>query len=552
MKNNKALILLGALLGTLLYSLDQLIVATAMPHIVRQLNGLSLYSWVFTAYMLASTVTIPIYGKLSDTFGRRGLYILGIVIFLLGSLLSGFSQNMTQLILFRALQGIGGGAMMVNTVAIIGDIFPPAERGRWQGLNISMSALATVLGPILGGWITDNFSWRWVFFVNIPVAILAIGVVAVSMPRIARKVKESSIDFRGALLIAIGLVPLLLALVWGGDRYPWASWQIVVLLCTAGCALFAFVLVERKAREPILSLSLFKNKAFTISVLAIFLTMIGLYGSLIYVPLFAQGVVGVSATNSGLILMPMMIGLMLASILCGQIVSVTGKYKVLTIIGMIITVIGMALFIQIGVNTTNAGLSWRMVLLGIGLGSGMPIFTTVAQSAFGQERLGEVTAGTQLFKNIGGTVSTAILGGVMNSQLSSQLTNIQNDPFVATLKQLDPAALTKIDVNTIQGFLSVDGQAQIRGMIAEAPQAMQSQLSASFDHFLDTIKIAFSHSIDHVYIISAILMFVALVLVFFLPQIPLRKGRRSASEQTELEMGVEMGTTTEPKDKSEL
>lgn len=550
-KNSRALILLGAMLGTLLFSLDQLIVATAMPHIVRQLNGLSLYSWVFTAYMLASTVTIPIYGKLSDTFGRRGLYILGIVIFLLGSLLSGFSQNMTQLILFRALQGIGGGAMMVNTVAIIGDIFPPAERGRWQGLNISMSALATVLGPILGGWITDNFSWRWVFFVNIPVAILAIGVVAVSMPRIARKVKESSIDFRGALLIAIGLVPLLLALVWGGDRYPWASWQIVVLLCTAGCALFAFVLVERKAREPILSLSLFENKAFTISVLAIFLTMIGLYGSLIYVPLFAQGVVGVSATNSGLILMPMMIGLMLASILCGQIVSVTGKYKVLTIIGMIITVIGMALFIQIGVNTTNAGLSWRMVLLGIGLGSGMPIFTTVAQSAFGQERLGEVTAGTQLFKNIGGTVSTAILGGVMNSQLSSQLTNIQNDPFVATLKQLDPAALTKIDVNTIQGFLSVDGQAQIRGMIAEAPQAMQSQLSASFAHFLDTIKTAFSHSIDHVYIISAILMFVALVLVFFLPQIPLRKGRHSASEEAELEMGVGMGAKTDPKDKSE-
>lgn len=551
-KNSRALILLGAMLGTLLFSLDQLIVATAMPQIVRQLNGLSQYSWVFTAYMLASTVTIPIYGKLSDTFGRRGLYILGIVIFLLGSVLSGFSQNMTQLILFRALQGIGGGAMMVNTVAIIGDIFPPAERGRWQGLNISMSALATVLGPILGGWITDNFSWRWVFFVNIPVAILAIGVVVISMPRIARKVKESSIDFRGALLIAIGLVPLLLALVWGGDRYPWASWQIVVLLCTAGCALFAFVLVERKAREPILSLSLFENKAFTISVLAIFLTMIGLYGSLIYVPLFAQGVVGVSATNSGLILMPMMIGLMLASILCGQIVSATGKYKVLTIIGMIITVIGMALFIQIGVNTSNVGLSWRMVLLGIGLGSGMPIFTTVAQSAFGQDRLGEVTAGTQLFKNVGGTVSTAILGGVMNSQLSSQLPNIQNEPFVATLKQLDPAALTKIDVNAIQGFLSIDGQAQMRGMIAEAPQAMQSQLIASYDHFLNAIKTAFSHSIDHVYIISAILMFVALVLVFFLPQIPLRKGTRSPSEEGELEMGVETGTKTDPKDKSEL
>jgi len=544
-KNSKALILLGAMLGTLLFSLDQLIVATAMPQIVRQLNGLSQYSWVFSAYMLTSTVTIPIYGKLSDIFGRRGLYILGIVIFLLGSILSGFSQNMTQLILFRALQGIGGGAMMVNTVAIIGEIFPPAERGRWQGLNMSVYGLATVLGPILGGWITDNLSWRWVFFVNIPVALLAIGVVVISMPRIARKVKESSIDFLGALLIAIGLVPFLLALLWGGDQYPWASWQIVILLCIAACALFAFVLVERKAREPILSLSLFKNKAFTISVLAIFVTIMGLYGSLLYVPLFAQGVVGVSATNSGLILMPMMIGLILASILCGQIVSITGKYKVLTIIGMIITVIGMALFIQIGVNTTNTGLSWRMVLLGIGLGSGMPIFTTVVQSAFGQERLGEVTAGAQLFRNIGATVGTAILGGIMNSQLSSQLTNIRNDPFVATLRQLDPAALTKIDVNTIQGFLSVDGQAQIKGMIAEAPQAMQGQLSASFAHFLDTIKTAFSHSVDHVYFISAILMFVALVLVFFLPQIPLRKGKRSPVEEAEPE--GQAGSNNEPK-----
>jgi len=552
MKDNKALILLGALLGTLLYSLDQLIVATAMPHIVRQLNGLSLYSWVFTAYMLTSTVTIPIYGKLSDVFGRRGLYILGIVLFLVGSLMSGLSQNMTQLVLFRALQGIGGGAMMVNTVAIIGDIFSPAERGRWQGLNMGMYGVATVLGPILGGWITDSLSWRWVFFVNIPVGILALGIVAVSMPRVARLVKEYSIDYLGALLIGAGLVPLLLALVWGGDQYPWASWQIILLLCTAICFLVAFVLAERRAREPILSLSLFRNKAFTISVAVFFVTVMGMYGCLMYIPLFAQGVVGVSATNSGLILMPMMIGLILASVICGQIVSMTGKYKVLTIIGMIVTVLGMALFIQIGVNTTNLGLSWRMVVLGIGIGSGMPIFTTVVQSAFGQERLGEVTAGAQLFKNLGGTVGTAVLGGIMNSQLSGQLPNIQGDPFVATLRQLDPTTLTKIDANSIQGFLSVDGQAQMRARLAEAPQAMQSQLLDGYDHFLNTIKIAFSYSIDHVYVVATVLMFAALLLVFFLPEIPLRKGRHLASEETALGRGNEMAAQTDPNDRSKL
>ena len=524
-KNSQVFIILGVMLGTLLYSLDQLIVATAMPQIVRELNGLSQLSWVFTAYMLTSTITIPIYGKLSDIFGRRGLYIIGIVIFLLGSILSGISQNMTELIFFRGLQGIGGGAMMVNTIAIIGDIFVPAERGKWQGLNMGVYGLATIAGPLLGGWITDNFSWRWVFFINIPIGIIAIGIVAACMPRIVHKVKDRAIDFLGALLITVGLVPLLLALVWGGSQYPWISWQIVLLFVVAVCGLFAFILSERKAREPIISLSLFKKKVFTISIVVTFLTMIGLYGSLLYIPLFAQDVIAVSATNSGLILVPMMIGMIIASITGGQIVSRTGKYKILTIISLIVTVVGMALFISIGLNTTNMGLSLRMVVLGIGLGIGMPIFTTIVQSAFGQERLGEVTASTQLFKNIGGTFSTAVLGGVMNSQLTGQLSNIQNDPFVAMLKQLNPAAAsTKIDVNTIQVYLSPEGQAQIKTMIAQAPQTIQGQLSDGFYHFLSVLKNALSYSMDHVFVIATIFMFVAMVLVFFLPQIPLRKA----------------------------
>lgn len=551
--SSRAFILLGALLGTLLFSLDQLVVATAMPQIVRELNGLSQLSWVFTAYMLTSTVTIPIYGKLSDVFGRRGSYILGIAVFLVGSILSGISQNMTELILFRALQGIGGGAMMVTAVAIVGDIFSPAERAKWQGLNMGMYGIATIAGPVLGGWLTDNFSWRWVFYINIPIGILAIVIAAAYMPRIARRVQDRAVDLPGALLIATGLAPLLLALTWGGDKYPWASWQVVVLLFVAVSALFTLVLVEQKTHDPILSLSLFKNKTYTISIMATFLTHSGLYGALLYIPLFAQGVIGMSATNSGLILMPMMIGLISASVLSGLIVSGTGKYKVLTIIGMIVTVLGMALLVQIGVKTTNIALSWRMVILGIGMGVGMTIFITMVQSAFGQEKLGEVTAGYQLFRNIGGTVGTAILGGVLNSQLASQLASIQSDPFIAMLKQLDPAAaLTKIGVNTIQGFLSKDGQAQIRAMIAKAPQDMQSQLSTSFDHFLNTIKTAFSHSVDHVFIISTILMVAALVLVFFLPQIPLRRGKHSALEEAELESGTEIGTQTDSKDRPQL
>jgi EmrB/QacA subfamily drug resistance transporter len=546
MKKTTAFIVLSVMLGTLLYSLDQLIVATAMPKIVLELNGLSQLSWVFTAYMLTSTITIPIYGKLSDIYGRKVFYIIGIVIFLVGSLLSGIAQSMTQLILFRALQGIGGGAMMVNAQAIIGDIFPPAERGRWQGLNMSMYGLATIAGPLLGGWLTDNFSWRWVFFINIPIGILAIGIVVASMPQLIHQARDRTIDFAGAFLIAIGLLPLLLAFVWGGSEYPWVSWQVLGLLAVAVVVLFAFVLTERRAREPIVSLSLFRNKAYTISVVIVFLTMIGMYGALLYIPLFAQGVVGVSATNSGLILMPMMVGLIIASVLAGQIVSQTGKYKALTIVGMVVTVLAMAFFTQIGTGTSNASLSWRMVILGIGIGIGMPIFTTVAQSAFGPERLGEVTAGKQLFQNIGGTVSTAILGGVMNNQLAHQLIDIQNDPFVATIKQLNPAAaLTKIDVNTIQQYLSAEGQAQIKAILTQAPQAMQDQLVASLSHFLNTIKTALSYAVDHMFIVSTILMGVALFIVFFLPQIPLRKRKSQTLEEIELEVGHELGAQSD-------
>jgi EmrB/QacA subfamily drug resistance transporter len=426
-----------------------------MPQIVEQLNGLSHLSWVFTAYMLTSTITVPIYGKLSDIFGRRGFYIVGIVIFLIGSILSGLSQNMTQLILFRALQGVGGGSMMVNALATIGDLYPPAERGKWQGLMGGVFGLATIIGPLLGGWLTDNYSWRWIFYVNIPVGIVTIAILASVMPKIAHTVKNRSIDFLGATLIAVGLVPLLLAFVWAGSQYAWGSWEIIGLLCFSAAALFIFALVEGRVKEPILSLNLFKNKVFAVSVIAIFLTTMGMFGAILYVTVFAQGVIGVSATNSGLILMPMMIGLIIASIVSGQIISRTGKYKILTIVGVMVSVFAMFFFSRLEATTTETGLVARMVILGIGLGITMPVFTIAVQSAFGQERLGEVTAGTQLFRGIGGTVGTAILGGIMNSQLSSRLSNIQNDPFVTSMKQLNPnSALGNIDGNTVQGLLS--------------------------------------------------------------------------------------------------
>ena len=543
-KTSRGVILIGVIVAMLLSALDQTIVATAMPQIVRELTGLSHLSWVFTAYMLASTVTVPIYGKLSDMFGRKGLFILGITVFMVGSILSGLSQNMTQLILFRGLQGIGAGAMMVNALAIIGDLYSPQERGKFQGLMGGVFGVATIIGPLLGGWITDNYSWHWVFYVNIPVGIIAIAILYTAMPKIVRDTNNRAIDFTGAILITAGLVPLLLAFVWAGSQYAWGSWQIITLLVIAAVALFGFGLVELKAREPILSLNLFRNKVFTVSAAVTFLTASGMFGAILYITVFAQGVVGVSATNSGLILMPMMFGMIFSSIISGQVISRIGKYKILAVIGVAIGVLGMFFFTQLSRNTTQSDLVIRMVILGLGLGVTMPVFTIAVQNAFKIERLGEVTAGVTLFRALGGTVGAAVLGGIMNSQLASRLANIANDPFVTTIKRLSPgAAVGKLDANAIQGLLSTDGQTQVRTMLAQAPEPLHSQLIASFENFLNSIKSAFSSSMAQVFIIATILMGVAFIVVLFLPEIPLRRTTQRAVVEAELELNTEAGTS---------
>ena len=541
-QRSKLAILSGVVLAMLLSSLDQTIVSTAMPTIVQELHGLEHISWVFTAYMLGSTVTVPIYGKLSDIFGRRNLYLLGIIIFLLGSVLCGLSQNMTQLIVFRGIQGIGGGAMMVNSFAIIGDVFPPAERGKYQGYIGGVFGLSSIAGPLLGGWITDNTSWRWVFYVNIPLGIIAIAVLASTLPKIAAHVKNKKIDWWGGFFILATLVPLLLSLVWGGSVYQWFSWQIISSLIIAIISLLIFIKVERRTKNPILSLELFHNKVFLVSVCALFLTSMGMFGAIIYVPIFSQGVIGGSATHAGLVLTPMMLSLVVASALSGQIISRTGKYKILAIVGTAIIVAGLIYFSTIGVTTTNFALILRMIVLGIGLGATMPIFTLAVQSAFPKERLGEVTAGTQLFRSVGGTVGTAILGGIMNSRLTAQMNVLQNEPFVAQFKQFDAGnTLSHFDGSFIQTVLNPEGQQQIRQVLTRLPGPSRTTAMNNFDRFISSAKLSFSHGIDGVFLVAGCLMLVALIVVFFLPEIPLRKSERPAMEETGMMLEDELG-----------
>src|SRR6266704_908252 len=333
------LTMIGVLLVMLLASLDQTIVSTAMPRVIADLQGFDRYTWVSTAYLLTSTVMVPIYGKLSDMFGRKPIFLFGIVVFLIGSALSGASQSMNELIAFRALQGIGAGALMPIAIAVVGDLFTPRERGKWQGVTGAVWGFSAIVGPTLGGWITENTSWRWVFYVNLPIGIIAMLVLIFLMPALRGVEKKVSIDYTGAAMLIAGTVALLLGFTWAGTQYDWLSPQIIGLFAGAVIVLTAFViyeaLLERRGGQPIIEPSLFKNSIFSVSTIVTVIFGMGLFGSIFFIPLFVQGVIGTSATNSGLILTPLMLTSIVGSVVSGQLVSRLGKYKWIAIRGMI-------------------------------------------------------------------------------------------------------------------------------------------------------------------------------------------------------------------------
>jgi len=410
----------GLMLGMFVASISQMIVSPAMPRIVAELGGMDHYSWVAIAAMLVSAVTVPIVGKLSDLYGRRGFYIAGLAVFMAGSIVAGFAQSFGILILGRAIQGFGMGTLMPLSQTIIGDIIPARQRGKYQGIMGSVFGLSSVAGPITGGWITDHFGWRALFFVSLPVGLVALFFIARFL-HLPFQRRDAKVDVAGIVLLAVGLTTSLLATSWGGTTYAWSSGTILGLYAVGVVALIAFVWVETKAEEPVLPLRLFKSSVFSFSVIASFIIAMAMFGAMIYIPVFAQGVVGINATNSGLVLMPMMVGMIVLGIVSGALVTRTGRYKEIMLLGVAIMGVGQWLLSRMDHTATQTQLTVAMIVFGIGLGMAMQLYTLVVQNGAEQRDMGVATASTQFFRNVGSTVGIAIFGTVMTSGLAAAI-----------------------------------------------------------------------------------------------------------------------------------
>ncbi|MFH0915229.1 MAG: MDR family MFS transporter, partial [bacterium] len=466
-------VVISVMLGMLLSALDQTVVGTAMPRVIADLNGLQHYAWVATGYLLVSAASMPIWGKLSDAFGRRRFFMVGMVLFVVGSALCGQSRSMVELIGFRALQGLGAGAMMPITQAIIGDIFPPAQRARWTGVLMSVFGFATIVGPLLGGWITDTIGWRWTFYVNLPVGIIALGFAFFALPAHVQ-LRKHSVDYRGTALLVLAAVPLLLGFSWAGSQYPWSSPLIIGLFVFSVAMWAVFYLWEMRAAEPVLNPRLFRNRIFSVSAVASAIQSAGMFGAIMFLPLFVQGVMGRTATNSGTILMPMMLAAIVTSIGAGQILAKTGRYKAVVVFGFAAVTAGAYLLSRMTVTTTSATLVGFMIVMGLGIGIAMSTFTVIVQNQYPTRRLGEVSAGLQFFRSIGATVGLAVFGTILNSRFASSLAA----SLPAELKGLATDPATADQLNNPQVLLSAQAKVQLTELFGQFGSRGQSLLDS--------------------------------------------------------------------------
>jgi EmrB/QacA subfamily drug resistance transporter len=496
------LIYSGLMLGILLAALDQTIVATALPTIVGELGGIEHLSWVVTAYLLSSTASVPLYGKISDLYGRRVVFQFAIVTFLVGSALAGAAQNMAWLIVARGIQGIGGGGLLAMAMTIIGDVLSPRERGWYQGYIGSVFAFASIVGPLVGGFFVDNLTWRWIFYINLPLGAVAL-VVTSAVLRLPFRRQPHRIDLLGSALLVASVVSLLLLAVWGGSTYSWDS-PAILGLGAAGVVLGALFLVqERRAEEPIIPLRLFRIRTVALSAGIMFLVGATLFGTVVFLPLYIQAVLGASATNSGLLLLPLMMGVVTTSIASGRIISRTGRYRLWPVVGMATCTVGMYLLSGLEPGSSDVYASVSMAVLGLGIGMVMQVMVLATQNAVEHRDLGAATSAANFFRSIGGTFGTAVLGAIFSARLASELAAL-----------LPPGMSSRIDPSSL----------------ARAPE----QIARLDPAVREAVMGGIARAVDTVFVVSIPIAALGFFLALWLRELPLREtayvGARSAAE----------------------
>ena len=543
----KLIVMLAVMSGLFLVALDQTIIATALGAIVTEFDSFSSIGFIVTAYLLTSTVTVPLAGKLSDMYGRRVILISGVILFTLASLLGGIAPNIESLIAARALQGIGGGMIMANAFTIIGDLFSPRERGKWQGLIGAVFGVSSVVGPLLGGFLTDSHTilglttnWRWTFFINIPIGIIATFVIARYCPAIKHD-SEHKPDYLGAAFITVALASLVLsvdntdvifkALIDQGIAVGVIKAVLTAIAVAAGVA---FVLIEKRAKQPIISLDFFKNRTFTLMVSAMLLFGAAFLGAILYLTQFNQQVFGASASEAGLMLLPMVGGLMLASIGTGQIVSRVGKYKRFILIGFALAATGMLSLITLTPDSPYWHEALIMAFTGFGLGMGMPILNLAVQNEFEQKDLGSATASVQLFRGLGSTIGTALMSGILTAGILSAVGAPGDIPYVQTLKKSPESAKmlgseisadTLLQVNSQKDTIRAGAEQSFSAIPSEKlQQKVRADFTRQQDDFSRLIVDAFTTALHHIFLVSSVLMVIAFIIVSFVKEKPLRSG----------------------------